>query len=109
MPTQHASGRLPLMLAGFLTAAAVAEAGTARYVDTRNAYNGNGLSGAPAASNDGPGAFNSVSSANAATYALGDDIYFACNSASSRTTSSLAQPRFSAARRTTRPSSAPIT
>ena len=85
MPTQHARGDLPLMLVWFLAAAGIAEAGTARYVDTRNTYNGNGLSGAPATSNGGVGAFNSVASATAATYASGDDVYFACNSVISNT------------------------
>ena len=64
----------------WLFAVSPAKAGTARYVDTRNTYNGNGLSGGPATSNGGPGAFNNVASANAATYAISDDIYFACNS-----------------------------
>ena len=68
----------------WLFAASPAKAGTARYVNTRNAYNGNGLSGVPATSNGGVGAFNSVASANAATYALGDDLYFACDSVISK-------------------------
>ena len=80
MLTQPALGGLPLMLVCLLGAAVIAEAGVARYVDTRNTYNGNGLSGGEATSNGGPGAFNNVASAKALTYALGDDLYFTCDS-----------------------------
>jgi hypothetical protein len=79
MPTQGKRGILPLALVMFC-ATATLQAGTVRYVDTRNTYSGNGLSGAPATSNGGVGAFNSVAAATAATYASGDDLYFACNS-----------------------------
>ena len=84
MLTQPALGGLPLMLVCLLGAAVIAEAGVARYVDTRNTYNGNGLSGGAATSNGGPGAFNNVASATAITFASGDDLYFACDSVISK-------------------------